>query len=340
MAITLEELKRQNAEKEAAEQVAQPDEVVEEEVQDEETEVEEIDSADDDESTEESESQEVPAWMKSEEQTSQDGDQVPVKTHVAMKHKLKARAKEAENELEELRRQVEQLRSTPASGVQPPPVTAPISRPKLVDFDYDDDKYNEALDDWIESKMTEKLSSFQTKNRETEQQTQQQQRLESSVNQHYERAAKLVEDGLLTAEEYHDSDSMVRRRLDTVTSGNGDTVTDTLLSVLGEGSEKVIVALSRNPSYMMELERELNDDKTGSKALVYLGSLKNQFNSTNNRVSRTPRPAKKIKGDASTSSSEKGAKKAYLAAHKKGDRQAAFDIKRKAKQDGLNVREW
>ena len=342
--MTLEELKEQNRLAEAAEQVAQPEEVDSEELHEEEDEVLEDGSAADTEETEDSDSEEIPIWMQSGDQTSQKGDKVPVKAHVAMKHKLKARVKEEESKVEELRQEIEKLKSGTVAAVNPNRQqsipNSPAKRPTLKDYDYDEDKYNAATDDWLEAKMTEKLSSFQTKHQQTEQQNQQQRQMEKSVDEHYNRAAKLVEEGNLTADEYHDSDAMVRQRLNTVAGGNGDMITDHIISVLGEGSEKVIVALSRNPSYMMELERAFHADRSGSQALVYLGSLKSQFEGMNNRVSRTPRPARKIKGDASTTSGDKGAKKAYLAAHKKGDRQAAFDIKRKAKQDGINVREW
>jgi len=338
--MTLEELKRKNAEAEAARlDTAQSNTADSEDVPAEDEEPLEPESATGEEGETE-DAQEIPTWMQSEDQTSQDGDHVPVKAHVSMRKKLKARAKEAESEVETLRQEIEKLKTGTVTAA--PQTNAPVKRPKLEDYDYDEDKYNNAIDDWMESKLSAKLNSFEEESQQARQQRLQKESLEKSVNDHYERAAKLVEDGLLTAEEYHNSDAVVRRRLDAIAPGKGDAVTDNILAVLGEGSEKVIVALSRNPTYMMELENRLQSDATGSKALVYLGSLTNQFNQASGRRStNAPKPVKRVNGDASApSSGERSSKKAYEAAHKSGDRQKAFDIKRKAKADGINVREW
>jgi hypothetical protein len=338
VAKTLEELKKENAEAEAAELAkAQAKDTESDEVPAEGEENLDPESATGEEG-ETPDAQDIPLWMQTEEQTS-NSDQVPVKTHVAMKHKLKARAKEAESEVEQLRAEIEKLKTGQVTAATPV-ATAPVKRPKLEDYDYDDEKYNVALDSWFDSKMNERLKGYQQESQESQQQRQQRDNLERLVNGHYDRAAKLVDEGFLTADEYHASDSLVRRRLDSIRPGQGDLVTDNILAVLGDGSEKVMVALSRNPSYMAELERELQADATGSRALVYLGTLKQQFNAVTNRVSKAPKPAKQLKGDQSTAPSGSKDKKAYEAAHKAGDRQKAFNIKRAAKLAGVNTKEW
>ena len=339
--MDLDELKRQNAEAAAEEQAAQPDDDVNAEVQaDDDDPNAEADSEGEAAEGEESEAQDVPAWMASDDQTSEAG-KVPVKSHIAVKQKLKGRLREKDSEIEQLRNEVQQLKGSSA-----PPAVIPAGRsrpiPKLDDF-YDkpdpDGAYQVALQSWIDDGVESKLQQrFQT-HEQQQQQTHQNQQINQALDQHYDRAARIVSDGLLTADEYQNSETLVRQTVESIAPGNGDTFVDALLARMGDGSEKVIVSLARNAQNLQKFRQSLQDDPTGITAAAYLGELKGKFSGVAKRVSKTPRPGSQIKGN---SGGKNGAaiERQYKAAHKARDRQKAFDLKMAAKKNGVDVSQW
>ena len=111
MEMSLEELKRQNAEEEALiQEEPQLEEVEESEAaEDLEAEVAETEGS---EEAAEVESEPVEAWMQSDDQASQDNDTAPVANHIKMRQKLKGSIKEHKSEIEELKAEIETLKST------------------------------------------------------------------------------------------------------------------------------------------------------------------------------------------------------------------------------------
>lgn len=340
--MTLEELKQQNAEAEAAEQAAQPDETDLDDVQaDDEEPEDDTNSAGDDDGEASDKAQADLEWMQSEEQASEKGQKVPVSSLLTIKKRLKGRLNEKEDEIEQLKREVQQLKGKPAAQAQPlqAPVSAPM--PKLEDF-YDkpdpDAAYAAEVQSWISRGVENQLSQhFQT---QQQQQQQQQQRvqIDTALDQHYDRAAQIVSDGLLTAEEYQGADALLRQTVEQVAPGNGDTFVDALLGRMGEGSEKVVVSLARNAQNLQKFRQSLQDDPSGISAAAYLGELRGKFSGAAARVSQAPRPGSKLKGEGAKSGS--AAQRQYNAAHKAGNRQKAFDIKRAAKANGVDVKHW
>ena len=339
--MTLEELKQKNAEDEAAGQEAQPAPAELDEVQ--------ADEADPDDDTpsageddgEEPEAQAVPEWMQSEEQASDKG-QVPVKSHVAMKQKLKGRLHEKDGEIEQLRQEIQQLKAPTIPAVTAPAITQPqSSMPKLEDF-YDkpdpEAAYNASLQTWISQGVEQQLSQHFQTHQQSQQQQQQTRVINDAVDRHYDRAAKIVSEGLLTAEEYQGADSLIRQTVESVAPGNGDHFVDALLGRMGEGSEKVVVSLARNSQHLQTFRQSLLDDPTGITAAAYLGELKGKFSGATGKVSRTPRPGSSLKGDGGKDGGT--AQRQYKTAHKSGHRQKAFDIKRAAKAKGVDVSQW
>ncbi len=338
--MTLEELKQKNAEAAAAEQAAQPEETVTEEVQDDPTEPEDDTGAGED-SEEEGKTEDVPEWMQSDSQRSEKG-QVPTSDLIALKKSLKRKVQDKDSEIEVLRQEINQLKG---SSTAPPPVapattgTAP-KMPKLEDF-YDkadpDAAYQSAMSSWVNTSVESRFNQhFQTQQQQQQQQ-QQQSQINSALDQHYERAAKIVTEGMLTADEYQSADTLIRQAVESVAPGNGDAFVDSLLGRMGEGSEKVVVSLARNQQNLNTFLQSLRDDPTGISAAAYLGELRGRFNGVK-RVSNTPRPGSKLKGDGVKDGGSD--KRQYLAAHKSGNRQKAFDIKRAAKLRGVDVKQW
>lgn len=334
---TLAELKQENAaleeetilEAPQAEEVEETQEIVEE-VETEETEVE---------AETEEESEETPSemWMHSEEQDSQGEQAVPVAAHAKMRSKLKATISEKDTEIETLRKEVEQLKSAP----QVQTTTKP--RPKREDFfeaEDPDEAYLDALSDWkieqsIAKQQEEQQAATQTK-------AQQDALLEQSgkVENHYVRAAELASKNGIAPEVYQAADQSVREAVDSVFTGNGDAVTDSIIAMIGDDSEKVMFYLGRNKQKLGNFKDLLAKDQSGIKAAMMLGELKAELTKPLKRKSSAPSPAPELKGDQVTTASERALKKRYDTAHKNGNSQKAFDVKREARKAGIDTRKW
>lgn len=322
---TLEELKAENAANaDESQAVEQQDEIA---FDDTETEPEQT------EPDGEQQTEEVEDWLKTDDQASQ---AVPLAKHVELKHKLKARISEKDTELQRLKAEIEALKS----GATQQQAAQPVSKmPKLSDFDFDEDKHAEAMAQYFASIAESKLSGQATQQR----QQQQQQQLQAAVDAHYERAAELVSSGKIDATKYQQADHRVRVELGNVfgSAEQGDAITDTVIARLGAGSEKVIAHLGVNPVALNEIKTRLANDPTGLDAMIYLGELKAKFNAQANKLSKAPKPDTPLSGDMPVGSlSASALAKSYQDAHKKGDTQKAFELKRAAKAKGVNTSNW
>lgn len=271
--MTLDDLKAENA---AA--VNQEPEVNEQEVEQviDEPEAEEV------EAESEAQAEADDEWLKSDSQA------VPLSKHVEVKHKLKARLSEKDDELARLRAENEQLKAGGVMTQQPQQqVTAKV--PKLSDYDYDEEKYAEAMAQYTSSLVESRLSGYTSNAQAAEQQRQAEKQREQALDSHYERAAQLVETmgGRFTADTYKEAERNFRSGLHEVT-GNGDMVADEIIARLGNGSAKVIAHLGVNNAAMAVLKDHLQKDPSGLKAAVYLGQLEAKFStaSTNNLAKR------------------------------------------------------
>ena len=337
--MTLDELKQQNRAAEAAGQDAQP-------VPDDETALQPDDqipfedTSAGEEEGDEPEGKAVPEWMQTGEQRP-DGGKVPVGAHVAMRRELKGQLSERNSEIEQLRQEVQNLKTGQATVAPPPVATNAAPMPKAEDF-YDqadpDAAYAGAMQRWIDKGVEQRLQAQLTNYQQQQTQQQQDTQLSQALDQHYDRAAQIVTEGLLTAEEYQNSDRYLRQSVESIAPGNGDAFVDALLGRLGEGSEKVVVSLARNPTYMARFQQSLKDDPSGIAAAGFLGELRGKFNGAGIRVSQAPRPGTQLQGDVSANGTS--ARRQYKAAHKSGNRQKAFDIYSAAKRKGVDVSDW
>jgi hypothetical protein len=331
---TLEELKAENAkaEEESAEVTATEAEETETEAVEEE-EQESDDLAED--GKEESSEAETEAWMQSDEQTS-DGAEFTGSDIAAAKRKLRAKLERQHNsELEELKKQIETLKG----GNQQTQSKLP-PRPKREDFDFDDDAYDAALDAWNDKRLEAKLAEREQSVATTKQQAEAATKVTQAVDQHYERAAKLVQEAGINADLYQDSDRKVRTAIEAVRPNEGDLIAEQLISVMGEGSEKVMYYIGRNKDALNGLQSAIINDPSGMQAMLYLGKITSKVANPQQRVSRAPRPAATIKGDASESSVAKALRKKYKAADKAGNVQERFNLRREAKKAGIDVSAW
>ncbi len=284
--------------------------------------------ADTEESEEESETEE---WAKPAKGA------VPVEKHVEMKHKLKAKLHDANDEVERLRAEVEALRK--GSVVVQQDQQAP-RRPSLADEDigYDDEKYAERMAQYTDEMIEYKLRAVQSNQAKRSQQEQHEAQIRSAVDKHYERAEALVAEGKVSAENYKAADHIVRKSVEGVMPGMGEIVVDNILARLGDGSEKVIYHLGVNPAALSKLVDSFKGDPTGFAASIYMGELKAKFNSAKiEKPVKTSRPDKPLNGTAKTTSS---ALSQYRAAEKAGDISGMIAAKRLAKEKKIDISNW
>lgn len=341
--LSLSELKAQNAEadqvketeeEEVEEEILEPDEVEEPEKLEEETETDDEESDD---------SEDLEDWQKSEDDNKSGFIPSAEAKHLRLKNKdLKAQKEERDLELEELRQKVEALSDqSKQEGEALPP------RPTLEQFDYDEEKYNEALDGWFDKKIELKLnkgieSTQQERAKQLEIEAANQAR-ESAVHKHLNKASKLIAEKKITQDAWLAGDLLVRQTLDQTFPGAGNEIADQFISLMegnGEGSEKAWFYLGRNPKALNQFKDKLLNDKTGASAVMYLAKIQEKASKPpRNKRSDAPKPAAKLKGDATTGTA-KSLKKQYDKAVKDGDIQARISAKRAAKKAGADVSKW
>lgn len=342
MAKTLEELKRENAAAEEADSEVETETEVEAQSQ------EETETADESEETTEStdeveaETEEVEPWMQSEEQTSEENEStsVPLAKHVSLRRRLKGELKDERLENDALRAEIEDLKSKIIPPGQPAVTTdqGVGPRPKLEDFDYDEDKYNAAVDDWHDKRVDAKLQKQTQQQVQTSQQQQVIQRLQVAVDSHYERAEQLIEKAGIAPDVYQAADATVRSMFETMRPGQGDLIADQVISTLGDGSEKVMYYLGRNKNALTALQAAMMDDPSGMKAMAQLGRISAEVTAPRKKQSTAPKPSAQIRGDEAVKGDGKSWHKKYKAA---GDNiQDRINVKIAAKRAGVDVSNW
>ena len=318
--LSLEALKQEN---ETAEQQEQQQEVVEEtteEVAEEGAEVEEP--------------EENTAWMEPEGEQQEPERKFTDSDVAAAKRKLKAKLNERNEEVEALKRENEELKR------QATPAQPKIEKPQRENFDSDEAFLEALADHRFAVKQAETRTAQAIENQKT-QAAQQKAAVEAAVDNHYLSALETCEKAGIAPEAFKAANLRVREAIDNQLPGNGDAVADFLISVLGEGSDKVFYNLGVNAERREELVEKLRDDPSGLAASVYLGTLKQQLTTPRKRISSAPEPGTVINGDQSSGSAEvRNMKKQWEAAHKAGDTQKAFNLKRQAKEKGVNTKEW
>jgi len=223
------------------------------------------------------------------------------------------------------------------------PKSEKLVKPKREDFyesDDPDEAYTDALLDWKINENNAKNQANQAGEATASNQREQAESISKAVDQHYEDAVILAEKSGISADAYHAADLTVRRMFESIFPEAGDAVMDGLIANLGKGSDKVMFNIGVNATRRAELKEILLSDKTGLKAMGYLGNLNGELNAPSKRKTNAPKPAANANGDANTSNKFSAAKKKYDAAHKGGNAQEAFTLKRAAKKAGCDTSQW
>ena len=351
--ITLDELKAENAaiESKANNEVVNDEKEI---IKDDYVEVKEEVKADtDDNSTEDNDEEEaeLESWQLTEDTEASVDDQKSgfVPNHEAAKRRKKAQALKGElndtkDENKELLARIAALESGNAPQAQPQ--SQPLVKPTREQFDYDDEAYDAAVDAYYDAKFDQKITNHQAVSTEKQTQEAKQQaylsKQKQSLEDHYERAQKLVDEGKVTDKAYKDADILVRRTLDATSPGQGDNLANALISTLnslGEGSEKVMFQLGANPAKLQELQNKLVTDPSGLSASAFLGQLQSQIQNPSKRRSQAPKPSANANGEGGGSGQAGAASKAFNKLDS-DDVQGRITMKRKAKSQGIDTSNW
>lgn len=300
-------------------------------------------SDDDSESDDDDEHKTVESWMEEEGEGSErtGSDVVPLHAHVKAKKKLRGTINEQKDEIDKLRDENEALKAKDTSGGDPQKLKLP-KRPRRDDFD-SDDEFEGALDKYEDEKDEIKFNKLSQNQNLNASRIKAKKALDQSVDDHYERAEKLLESSGISEEAFRSADTTLRQTIDSVAPKRGDIIADQMISILGEGSEKVFYKLGnpKNKGLRGELISILASDPSGLKLATFLGEQKALLsNSTKRRISKAPIPDDQLNGDESSTNKERVLKKQYQTAHKKGDGSAAWKARRAAKKLKIDVSKW
>lgn len=329
---SLEELKAQNAAEEAA--MAQPE--VEE--------IEAIESEDDlevdpPEPTEGDETEEpTEDWLKEdgteEGKPKKQSELVPAAVLAETRRKLRGEVSEKDAEIQRLKSELDQVKASPAAtSAQYKPVI-PV---EFHDFEGGWDEYQAYVADVHATNALKLIEARENQNKQAKVVEQEQREIAEQFNQHYDRVEALVASGKITVEKYKKAELKVVEKLDQMT-GAGEAVMKKFVASIGAGSEKVITHLGTNGAAQQRLEKELKRDPSGIAAAIYLGGLREKFNSTPvNKPKTAPTPDVPLTGKAPVTSSHY---KAYENAVAKDDPTAMLEAKRAARGAGIDTSKW
>jgi hypothetical protein len=322
-----------NAEEQAEEQADEPEQEAAEEGR-------EGDEADEDEESSEGEEgeEEAPAeaWMQSEDESESEEASTGIDPSEAAKirRKYKGKLSEARDELEALRQENEQLKQgSPRQGQpQVPP------RPQRNQFKTDEE-FVEKLADWRYEVREAERNTSKIAEENQRVQAEDRQYTEQQVESHYERAARLAGKAGISPEKYQAADRRVRAAVEERFPEMGDDIIDELISVTGEGSERVFYHLGVNSKKLDEFVDTLGK-KRGLATSAYLARLAERLNAPTKRQSGAPAPATSVRSDKQNSAGGDKLRRQYREAHKGRDTQKAWDIKKKARASGVDVSGW
>ncbi len=350
--LSLDELKAQNAAEEAL-KAEPPENVIEEtekpDVTQTESETLDANTGEDNEqkpdddansSEEDGEESESEEWLKGDLDESQgekkfSGEDVGI-AKARLKAKLTKKLDAKDTEIEELKSRLNTLETS-----APPAQQSELQKPKRDDFfdaDDQDEAFTDALMDWKLNKHQAGQAAAAASATAEKAQQDNAIKISQGEDDHYERAANLVQKSGISVEKFQTADSAFKQAIDIVVPNGGDDIAAALVSKLGKGSEKVVYNIGVNTDKQAELTKLLKADPSGLEAYGYLVELKLSLNASSKRRTNAPKPAPEIKGDVVTNSSLKAIKKQYQAAKTP---QARFDLRRKAKASGAkDVNDW
>ena len=303
-----------------------------EETEEVETEAEEVEQESEQEEGEAEEVEEQPEWAKAE--SDKEKGAVPVAKHVEIKHKLQGKIADKDAEIAALKQQLEQVQAAPPQHIEDLEIAK-----EAWEFDGPAEEYPRYKAQ-IDARNAIKLQRAEQQRQANEQrQREEAARVDAELDKHYERAAALVTSGIIKQpEQFQAAEQTVVKAVESVAPGLGQMVINSMISRMGEGSEKVIYHLGANATALREFESELRADPTGIKAAMYLAKKQALFNSKPVvKPKPVPKPDVPLQGKAPKVSSYEAA---FKKAEKAGDSSGMLAASRAARAAGINPDNW
>jgi hypothetical protein len=275
----------------------------------------------------ESGSETVELWRQSD-----DSEHFDSKDMAGMRKKWKAKLEDQKEESESVIAQLMAENERLKNGAQQQKV---MPMPTLESCDYDEAKLADEMHKYFSQQTASQIQQAQLASQQQEAQAAQQKEHESRMNSHYERVARLAKDSGIEPETYRAGELAVRKAVKSVpnfSQGNlADTAVDTMISKLGEGSEKLMYYLGRNSEARDKFRMALVNDPTGIEAGILLGEMKASISQPTKRRTSAKPPAKSARGEGGNVSSWQ---RKY---DKAKSTQERFDIRREAKRAGVKI---
>lgn len=279
---------------------------------------------------------EKPSWLDDDAE----GEDVPLAAHIKTRKKLKGKISERDNEIENLKAEIESLKTAPQQQVIIP--GSDIGpRPRIEDYD-DDSKFQADLDAWEDKKFNDRVARTQAQQNQTEAARRQEENVKKEVDRHYERAGEMLKSYSIEEDAYRQADTAFREAIEAVLPRTGDVIADNMIARLGEGSEKAIFFIGRNKQRLAEFQSKFLNDNTGLQAAMHLGTVLGQLNSKSKSKPRSTAPAPAPSGgggEQSETVNETSLKKMWKKA-RKSDMSKAYKIFSRAKKAGVDVSKW
>ncbi len=298
--------------------------------------------------------EETPDWLADEDpedndEGKKDGGTVPAAKHASIRERLKKKVSKAETENQELKAELAALKN-PAQqqnqAQQPQALTRP-KMPREADFDYDDGKYNEAVEKYEAEKIRYDDRMFSDRQARVNQEADQRrqaaefaEKIESSYDGHIDKAAELCEKHKIDPDRYQAANENF---MDAITRNLPPNAREMgakdVIRRIGPASAQIAYKFGNNPAYRAKLEGWIQEDPTCLTLMMRLGAEASKINEPVSRKSKAQPPAATATGGSSGGGAEGQLLKKYLTA--KGDNlQAAMDIKDKARKSGIDVSDW
>jgi hypothetical protein len=237
-----------------------------------------------------------------------------VKTAKAEAKASNQRAEVAESEVSVLRKQVALL----AQGQ--------MKKPDMIDYDSQDEflrdmnKYARVMQIAQPQQVTDKQVQDAYP---TAQPAYDDSQHAEALDAHYARAEKSG----LDSEKFANAERKVRET-------HGDMITDKVVDILGEGSEKVMYVLGTNEAALTKFNGLMASDESGFKAIAYLTELKLKVKPKRRTKSAAPEPDRAAKGASVTNTA---LQKQFDKADKAGDAGEMLKLRRQARKAGVKL---
>lgn len=174
--------------------------------------------------------------------------------------------------------------------------TKPATVPTLESCDYDEGKYQAALVQFQNQTLEQRLAEIEHNRLQQQRAQLMQQQLEQSVNEHYKRVESLG----VSIDDFIPAEARLR---DTF----GDAAVDQMIDAIGEGSERVVYHLDLNHAERDKVERLIQLDPTGLKAMTHIGRLAAKLSAEppQQRISQAPAADRPVSGGGAPQSGSK-----------------------------------